>query len=271
MQAPAFSSPAPLLFSRPTLLRTSFSPCPNVTLPRRPSRALLRMQTDDASEETPSDTYVAAAEAVATLTPEDETSKRASLIQRLLYLAATTSRGQFATEAQAAAVDDIVMSLEELNPTPQPVETDLLDGMWTLVYSSAKLFDGNPLLMVATKPLLQLGQIRQRIAVDDGRLVTEGDLLLFPATSATVKTTSRVTPVGGERLEITVETTTVTGGKLADRFDLGGISFDVPVEQILSRLRNVSPETYLDTYYLDDKLRISRSKKGKLYIYTRLD
>lgn len=232
---------------------------------------MLAANDQNPSEDTPSDTYVAAAEAVSTLLPEDEASKRNDLTTRLLYLSAVTSRGQTASESQRSTIDDIVMALEELNPTPNPVETDIIDGVWTLVYSSVRLFETNPLLMAAATPLLELGQIRQRISMDDAKLVTEADVVAFPVTSGTVKTTCRVTPVGGERLELTVETTTVVGGKIANRLDLGGISFDVPMERILNRIKNVTPETYFDTYYLDEKLRISRSKKGTLYIYTRLD
>lgn len=226
---------------------------------------------DGAEDEAPSDTYVPAAEAIKSVVPGAESAKRDGLISNLLQFAAATSRGQIATESQTSAVDDIVMALEELNPNPQPVETNLIDGTWTLVYSSAKLFKSNPFLLPAATPLLELGQIRQKITVDDGKLVNEAEVVAFPSTSGTLKTTARITPVGGERLELTLETTNITGGKIFDRLDLGGISFDVPLEQILSRVKNMSPETYIDTYYLDDRLRISRSKQGKLYIYTRLD
>lgn len=268
MSTPAFTTPLPVVFSSSTPRLSSVLPRGRLPPCRRP---VLRMQEDSADEDTPSDTYVPAAESVATLTPEDETSKRESLIQRLLLVAAATSRGQTASDSQIATVDDLVMQLEELNPTPNPVDTDLMDGLWTLVYSTAKLFDGNKVLMAAASPVLQLGQVRQKISITDGTLTTEGDLVLFPLTSASVVTKSSLTPVGGERLELVVEDAKVTGGKLAGRLDLGGISFDVPVKRILSRVRNISPETYLDTFYLDDTLRISRSKKGKLYIYTRLD
>lgn len=227
--------------------------------------------TDGAEEDAPSDTYVPASEAMDDMGSNAAETKRTSMMARLLQLAAVTSRGQLATDGQMATMDDIVMSLEELNPNPQPVETDLIDGLWTLVYSSARLFQSSKLLMLAAKPLIELGQVRQRIAVNDGTLMTEVDLVAFPATSGTLKTTGRVTPVGAERLEVTVEKTTVTGGKLVNTLDLGGLSFDIPVEQILTRVRSMSPETYIDTYYLDDNLRISRSKEGKLYIYTRLE
>lgn len=269
----AFAAPVPGLPSLKlsTNLRLSTLSGRKLQRTARQTRSNLRMQDADAEDEAPSDTYVPAAEAVKSMLPGAEESKRESLIASLLRLAAATSRGQLATESQMSAVDDIVMSLEEVNPNPQPVETDLIDGTWTLVYSSTKLFQSNPFLMAAITPLLQLGQVRQKIAVDDGKLVTEADIIAFPVTSGTVKTTARLTPVGAERLELTVETTTITGGKIADRFDLGGISFDVPVEQIFSRLKNTMPSSYLDTYYLDDQLRISRSKQGKLFIYTRLD
>lgn len=226
---------------------------------------------DGAEEDAPSDTYVPASEADDPVTSVAAQSKRTSLTARLLQLAAVTCRGQLATDSQMAAMDDLIMSLEEANPNPHPVETDLIDGLWTLVYTNTKLFQTNPFLMVAAKPLLDLGQVRQRIAVNDGTLTTEADVIAFPATSGTIKTTARVTPVGSERLEVTVEKTNVTGGKLVNAIDMGGLSFDIPVEQIFSRLRNLSTETYFDTYYLDDNLRISRAKDGKLYIYTRLE
>lgn len=232
------------------------------------SRRHCVMQDDES--EAPSDTYVPAGEG-SSGTAEQMFAKRTSLIGRMLQLAAVTARGQLATSTQSAAMEDLVMQLEEVNPTAEPVNTDLIDGYWTLVYSNARLFQSSPLIALALKPLLQLGQVRQRISVTDGTLVTEGDLTAFPATSGTVKTAARITPVGGDRLEVTVEKTTVTGGKIADAIDLGGLSFDLPVERITSKLRNVSPETYFDTYYLDDKIRISRSKDGKLYIYTRLE
>lgn len=248
--------------------------CNGVAKIRRGVTWRMQDSADDgagAEDEAPSDTFVPSpssaqksAEALA-----DEGTQRNALISRLLELCAITGRGQLASVAQVASVDEVVMKLEEMNPNPEPVETELIDGTWTLVYTSAKLFRSNPFLAAAATPLLQIGQARQTIDVGGGKLSTEVDVVAFPVTSGTVKTVTRVTPVGAERLELTVEKTNITGGKLADRLDLGGISFDIPVEQIYSRVRGASPETFLDTYYLDERLRISRSKAGSLYIYTR--
>ena len=252
-----------------------FTSCVVSSNSRRPHRATIQMQQDDDSsdsmEEAPSDTYVPAAEAVEKFIPGTQKVKRDVLIAKLLQIAAATERGQIATDTQKTTVDDVVMQLEEINPNPQPVETDLLDGTWTLVYTSSQLFKSNPFLLPAATPLLQVGQVRQTIRIDDGSLATEVDVVAFPVISGTVKTTARITPVGGERLELTVEKTTLTGGKIANRLDLGGINFDVPIEQIYTRIKNTSPDSYVDTYYLDEKLRISRSKQGKLYIYSRLE
>lgn len=243
-------------------------------------RTYLRMQdttggetigSDPAEDDAPSDTYVPAGEASPTSNPLKAVTKRMSLVKRLIKLSAVTLRGQEATDAQAAAVEDIIMALEEMNPTTMPVNSDKIDGVWFLAYSNAKLFQSNSFVNAAIKPVLQLSQVRQRINLNDGSLTTEGDITVFPGTSGTVTTKARVTPLGGERLEITVEKSTVTGGKLLSTLDLGGLSFNVPVEQILSRLRNMSPETYFDTYYLDDDIRISRSKEGKVYVYTRIE
>lgn len=252
---------------------------------RRPINApnFIFMQ-DDAGDvdDAPSDTYVPAAEGQGP-TEEQLTAKRASLIGRLLQLCAVTARGKYSTDGQSSIIEDLVMQLEEVNPTPQPVDTDLIDGYWTLVYinapSTSSSSSSSPLAnpnirnaaMILLNPVLQFGQIRQRLSVADGLLTSEVDVIAFPATSAVVKTSARCTPVGGERLEVVVEKTSVTGGKLADALDLGGLSFDLPIEQIATRLRNTAPESYFDTFYLDDKLRISRDKDGKLYIYTRLE
>jgi PAP_fibrillin len=245
--------------SRPSTVRAA----------RRPGAP--RMQTGgDAEDEAPSDSFVPQA-AAAVADAVGGLGERGPALQELLAVAAATCRGAFASDAQKTVVEDLVARLESANPTEAPVETDGIDGEWVLVYASGMKGErgtGKRVLGLVTRPVVQVGQVRQTLSVDEGRLVSEVDVTLFPEVSGVVKTTARVTPVGGERLEVGVEKTTIIGGSLGGRFDLGGLSFDLPVEQIYSRIKGTSPETVIDTTYLDDKIRISRSKT-KLFVYAR--
>lgn len=188
-----------------------------------------------------------------------------------MEVAAATDRGQLATSSQKEAVEDLVSMLEAANPTDSPVDTAMIDGTWLLVYASKPLFKTTPLLLAAATPLLVVGQVKQTLRVDSGELVNDVDVTAFPLISATVSTTARVTPVTGERLELVVEKTGVKGKNIAGKLDLGGIGGSLPVEQLYSKLKNGAvPETFLDTFYLDEKMRISRGKGGAIYVYSKM-
>lgn len=239
----------------------------------RRARGGARMSSDEAEDEAPSDSAMppsAASVGMPTsVTDVLDAPERASTLSSLLRLCAATGRGQLASDGQRAAIDDLVARLEELSPSSEPVNSPGFDGVWVLLYTDARLFKTNPLLAAAVTPLLEVGQVRQTVDVGGGTLSTEVDVVAFPATSATLRTTARVTPVGAERVEFVVEKTSVTGGKIAGKLDLGGLAFDVPVESIYSRIRGAAPETYFDTYYLDGSVRVSRSKSGSVYIYAK--
>lgn len=201
----------------------------------------------------------------------DAEASRVEMKGKLLEVAAATDRGQLATSAQKEAVEDLVSMLEAANPTDSPVDTALIDGTWLLVYASKPLFKTTPLLLAAATPLLVVGQVKQTLRVDSGELVNDVDVTAFPLISATVSTTARVTPVTGERLELVVEKTGVKGKNIAGKLDLGGIGGSLPVEQLYGKLKNGAvPETFLDTFYLDEKMRISRGKGGAIYVFSKM-
>lgn len=225
-----------------------------------------RMEASDgdaAEDEAPSDTFVPPS------LPDLGNGERTRLVARLLRLCAATSRGQTATDVQGAAVESAASALEAMSVETEPVNAPAFDGTWSLVYASTPLFRSSPLLLAAATPLLQLGAVRQRIDLGAGLVDTEVDVVAFPATTAVVRTAARATPVGADRVELAVDKSTVVGGKVAGRIDLGGLKVDLPVAQIYERVKRAAPETYFDTYYLDDNLRISRSKNNTLYIYVK--
>ncbi len=217
---------------------------------------------EEAEDEAPSDTYVPPSAAVAT-------DDRGPLAARLLRLCALTARGQAASASQRDAVDTAASALEAISPISEPVNSGELDGVWALAYCSMPLFRTSPLLVGAATPLIEVGAVRQRVDLGTGRVTTDVDLTAFPMTTGTLRTVCTATPVGADRVELAVDSSTVVGGKLAGRVDMGGLSVDLPIAQIYQRLNRAVPETYFDTYYLDDTLRVSRSKSGTLYVYVK--
>lgn len=65
----------------------------------------------------------------------------------LLRIASSTGRGEFATEAQKQDASSLIAQLESQNPTPNPTESNLINGKWELLYSSTQLFRSSPFFM----------------------------------------------------------------------------------------------------------------------------
>mmetsp|Transcript_6122 Transcript_6122/g.18495 ORF Transcript_6122/g.18495 Transcript_6122/m.18495 type:complete len:266 (+) Transcript_6122:64-861(+) len=231
-------------------------------------RCTLRMQADDAEDEAPSDTSIPTSDEAEVFSRVRRT--RFGLTTQLLELCAVTNRGQNATTDQKAQIDDIVATLEADNPNPSPVISEEIDGTWNLIYLSTPFYKASPLLAPTASPIFQVGQVRQIIAMDVGELINEVDVIAFPMITGTVQTIARVTPVGDERMELELEKATLKGGNAFERFDLGGLKIDIPVEDIYKRIKGTMPEAFIDTYYLDDKIRVSRGKDSKLFIFAKM-
>lgn len=229
-------------------------------------------EDESAEDEAPSDTYVPPGtelgQELGRVFSNDET-ERAKLTTKLLRLCAITNRGQFANDNQRETIDTLASSLEALSPTMEAVNSVGFEGVWTLAYISAPLFKTQPLLMAGATPLLEINNVRSRIELGIGRVTTDVEVVAFPQITATVRTTSTATPVGSDRIELVVDKSTIIGDKLGGQVDLGGLSVDIPIAKIYERIRGATPESYFDTYYLDDEVRISRSKSGTLYIYVK--
>eukprot|EP00184_Porphyridium_aerugineum_P001299 CAMPEP_0184699164 /NCGR_PEP_ID=MMETSP0313-20130426/5531_1 /TAXON_ID=2792 /ORGANISM="Porphyridium aerugineum, Strain SAG 1380-2" /LENGTH=293 /DNA_ID=CAMNT_0027158209 /DNA_START=212 /DNA_END=1093 /DNA_ORIENTATION=+ len=202
-------------------------------------------------------------------TADSKSLTKNQLIRKVFELAACTSRGQTATQQQKDTMEGYVNQLCKKNPNPDPVETVYMDGDWELVYAGMPLFKTNPFLAAAATPLLDVGQIKQRIDLDIGKLITMVDVTLFPGITGVVETESTVVPAGSERLEIKIKSTKLKGGELVKQISLNALNIEVPIDRIYEQVRGAVPETYFDTVYLDEHVRVSRGKSGALFIYSK--
>mmetsp|Transcript_916 Transcript_916/g.2387 ORF Transcript_916/g.2387 Transcript_916/m.2387 type:complete len:371 (+) Transcript_916:85-1197(+) len=65
----------------------------------------------------------------------------------LLQIAASTGRGEFATQEQKEQAESLISILEAQNPTEEPAKSPLAVGRWELLYASTQLFRSSPFFM----------------------------------------------------------------------------------------------------------------------------
>ena len=97
------------------------------------------------------------------------------------------------------------------------------------------------------------------------------DIPLFEGYGSVI-TSGRCAAKDGTRLAVTAETTTV---RQDDANVLPQLNFlngtTVPVEDVMKQAGGgeAGPEVYLDTFYLDDEMRISKLEDGSVFVYQR--
>ena len=120
-----------------------------------------------------------------------------SLLTPLLTTAATTDRGQFASDTQKDMIASIISELESMSPSEglsQPTLSPSIAGTWELVYSDTQLFRSSPFFMAgravckdgeeaerydwfcdmhrAALAISEIGKVRQIIS-SEGRMISE--------------------------------------------------------------------------------------------------
>ncbi|CAB1096024.1 unnamed protein product [Ectocarpus sp. CCAP 1310/34] len=239
----------------------------------------------------PSDVGDAAgSSAVPAVLADDNPELRETMKREVLSIAATSNRGQVATQEEKDAAMDLIFQLESLNPTPDATNVNTIGGAWELVYTDTQPFRCSPFFMAlgevfgeekgqaetlfslhrAATSNGEIGRVRQTIS--ESMLVSEIDLKvgLLPglpmALKGTVVTKARLNPVSSDSFTVVVESTSVTNNNILSFLD-GAV--EVPVEQVYSTLRGSVPEAKLSTYYLDDDMRISRMSDDHVFVFVR--
>ncbi|CAM9645367.1 unnamed protein product [Chrysoparadoxa australica] len=220
----------------------------------------------------------------------DNPELRESIKREMFATAATTNRGQLATQDEKDLMTDLVFQLEAMNPNPVTTDMALVAGTWELIYCDVQPFRSSPFFMTigelfgedrekaetafalhraATAPG-EIGRVRQTIT--ENELISEIDLKVGVLNGlplelkTTVVSSASLQAISDESFALTATTTTVTNNNI---FTFLNKAVEVPIDQILSSIRGSTPEVKLSTYFLDDNMRISRTPDEKLFVYLR--
>lgn len=232
----------------------------------------------------------AGSSAVPAVLADDNPELRETMKREILSIAATSNRGQVATQEEKDSAMDLIFQLEALNPTPDATNVNTIGGAWELVYTDTQPFRCSPFFMAlgevfgeekgqaetlfslhrAATSNGEIGRVRQTIS--EATLLSEIDLRvgLVPglpmALKGTVVTKARLNPTSADSFSVAVESTSVTNNNILSFLD-GAV--EVPVERVYSTLRGSVPESKLSTFYLDDDMRISRMSDDHIFVFVR--
>jgi len=187
----------------------------------------------------------------------------------LLEAIAGKNRGILASPNEQAAILAAIAQLEDLNPTPNPVEAiPLLDGDWRLLYTNSQ-----GLLGFERIPLLQLGEIYQCIRAAAGKVYNLAEIQGIPYLEGLISVEARFEALSQRRVNVFFQKTLIGLQRVMNYSQV-----DVWIEQLeagqqpFSAKIEIDPERppgWLDITYLDADLRISRGNRGSVYVLTK--
>ncbi|KAI4296263.1 hypothetical protein L6164_036236 [Bauhinia variegata] len=160
--------------------------------------------------------------------------------EELLEAIAPLDRGAEATPEDQQRVDQIARKLEAVNPTKEPLKSDLLNGKWELIYTTSQS-------ILQTKRPKFLRSITNYQAINTDTLRAQN------------------MESGPFFNQVTADLTPLNSRKVAVKFDTFKIAGFIPIKAP-GRARGE-----LEITYLDEELRVSRGDKGNLFILKMVD
>lgn len=188
----------------------------------------------------------------------------------LIDIVAGTNRGLLVNAAQQQAILAAIANLEDFNPTPRPLASNLLEGDWRLLYTTSKA-----LLNIDRLPFFQLGQIYQCIRVETNSVYNIAEIYGIPALEGLVSVVAQFTPLSPSRLQVKFQRSIIgfqrligytTPGNFVQQIESGHfqnkLAFDFPIQ-------SQQQQAWLDITYLDDDLRIARGNEGNVFVLSK--
>ncbi len=188
----------------------------------------------------------------------------------LIDIVAGTNRGLLVNAAQQQAILAAIANLEDFNPTPRPLASNLLEGDWRLLYTTSKA-----LLKIDRLPFFQLGQIYQCIRVETNSVYNIAEIYGIPALEGLVSVVAQFTPLSPSRLQVKFQRSIIgfqrligytTPENFVQQIESGHfqnkLAFDFPIQ-------SQQQQAWLDITYLDDDLRIARGNEGNVFVLSK--
>ncbi|EHC18180.1 PAP/fibrillin family protein [Fischerella thermalis] len=187
----------------------------------------------------------------------------------LLQAIAGKNRGLLASEQDKQAILVAIANLEDLNPTPRPLEAgDLLDGNWRLLYTTSKA-----LLNLDRFPLYKLGEIYQCIRVNTNSVYNIAEIYGLPLLEGLISVAAKFEPVSGRRVQVKFERSIVGFQRLINYKSPEKYIQQIEAGQKLTAidfsLNSNEQQGWLDITYLDNDLRIGRGNEGSVFVLTK--
>jgi PAP_fibrillin len=187
----------------------------------------------------------------------------------LLDILANKNRGLAANAHDQQLIAAAIALAEASNPTPNPIEhPDLLNGDWRLLYTTS-----SSLLNLGRIPLTQLGNIYQCIRTDASRVYNIAEINSLPYLSSMVSVVAKFAPLNGQRVQVNFirsiaglqkmlnyQSPTIWIDHLNSGQKLPAIDFPI---------NSPNPDSWLDTTYLDQTMRISRGNQGSVFVLVK--
>ncbi|XP_011092369.1 probable plastid-lipid-associated protein 4, chloroplastic isoform X1 [Sesamum indicum] len=163
------------------------------------------------------------------------------LKQELLEAIAPLDRGAAATPEDQQRVDKIACKLEATNKVKEPLNSNLLNGKWELLYTTSKSI----LQTERPKFLRPNGKIFQAINADTLRAQNMETWPFFN------QATANLVPLNARRVAV--------------KFDTFKIAAVIPIKS------RGSGRGQIEITFLDEELRITRGNQGNLFILRMVD
>ncbi|MEO1432404.1 MAG: PAP/fibrillin family protein [Cyanobacteria bacterium J06633_8] len=197
-----------------------------------------------------------------------ENLNRNSLKKQLIKLVVALPSQEAIFPQPELNIDEIIHKLEEINPTPQPLNLDnqaLLSGNWQLIYASNGTVVTRQVATIPDWTGIKIKQVYQILNYSDQGIATSNCAKIELPLLGEWK----IQASGIWKREEDEKTALVS----FDAFSFQATKpFNVPFhlpELKIPVIENLRNEAVWMTSYLDEEIRVGRGKKGNLFLFQR--